>query len=164
MQTVTYDVADKALHYDPVTGILTWKVYRNPMAVKDQVAGYLGNQGYLVIRLLGKDYQAHRLAWLLHYGHWPIEQLDHINHVRTDNRICNLREVTQSANLKNKSKSKANSSNHTGVYKTAVGNWIARICVDRRQINLGTFKSLEEAVAAREAANKQHLFHQNHGH
>lgn len=163
MQKVTYDIADKALDYDPVTGILTWKVYRNPRALEHQVAGYLGNQGYLMIGLLGKNYQAHRLAWLLHYGHWPVEQLDHINHVRTDNRICNLREVTQSANLKNKSKSKANSSNHTGVYKTAVGNWIARICVDRRQINLGTFKSLEEAVAARQAANKQHLFHQNHG-
>ena len=152
------------LAYTPNTWRLVWKTYRNSQAQKGQEAGHISaSEGYRLIGIDGKLYKAHRLAWLLHFGRWPAGQIDHINHDRLDNRISNLREVSQVTNLRNKSKSKANSSEHTGVYKTAVGNWIARICVNRKQINLGTFLTLEEAVAARELANSSFKFHPNHG-
>ena len=99
----------------------------------------------------------------MYYGEWPREDIDHINHNRLDNRIENLRCVNDSINLRNKSKSKANTSGQTGVYRTAVGNWIARICVNHKQVNLGTFSDVAEAIAARKDAEKFYQFHPNHG-
>lgn len=152
------------LHYCPITGEFLWKSYRNPQAIEGQRAGHISNTGgYLVIGIDNKVMQAHRLAWLHYFGAWPTEQIDHINHNKLDNRISNLREVSQRQNLHNKSKSKANSSGNTGVYKTNTGKWIARICVNRQQINLGTFSNFNDAVLARQNANKLHNFHSNHG-
>lgn len=151
------------LDYDPTTGELHWKVRRNSRVAEGQLAGSINNEGYLVVGIFRKVYQAHRIAWLIYYGQWPSDQLDHINHCRTDNRITNLREVTQTSNLRNKRKSKANTSGTTGVYKTRAGNWIARICVGRETLNLGTFPSIDLALKARNEANIKHRFHTNHG-
>jgi len=52
--------------------------------------------GYIIIKINRKDYQAHRLAWLYEYGNFPKQTIDHINRIKTDNRICNLRDVSQS--------------------------------------------------------------------
>lgn len=61
--------------------------------------GSLDKDGYLIIKFFGRQIKAHRLAWYLHYGHWPINVIDHINGKRADNRICNLRDVTQKENV-----------------------------------------------------------------
>ena len=152
------------LRYCPTTGKLFWKTYRNSQARAGQEAGHISKQeGYRVIGLDRKLMQAHRIIWFIHYGQWPQNQIDHINHDRTDNRISNLREVSQIENLHNKSKCRNNSSGHTGVYLTPEGKWKARICVRSKMLNLGTFADFSKAVSVRKAAEVQHNFHSNHG-
>ena len=160
---VTQARANELLNYCPISGQLHWKVYRNSQALAGQLAGHLNKQeGYLTIGIDGKVYNAHRVIWLMQTGTWP-DQIDHKDHVRSSNRWTNLREVSQAANLKNKSKSKANTSGYTGVYPTPRGKWIARISSNGRQINLGTFEHRKDAHIARQQANQTHNFHQNHG-
>ena len=90
-------------------------------------------------------------------------QVDHINHDRLDNRRANLRLVTHSENQRNRSVRKDSSSGFIGVYFVArLNKWRAQIYVNRT-LNLGYFSTLEEAVAARKAANLVHGFHENHG-
>lgn len=151
------------LSYDPDTGDLFWKSYRNSQAIERQKAGSINNYGYCVVGIDNKVYQAHRVIWAMYYGQWPDDEIDHINRNRVDNRIANLRCVSGNINMKNKSKSKANSSGHTGVYKTKEGRWMARICVDRKLLNLGTYESIEEAVAVRKRAVNKFKFHPTHG-
>ena len=68
------------------------------------IAGSIDNQGYVSITIKGKRYSLHRLAWLYTYGHFPKQQIDHINRIRNDNRIINLRDVSGKVNMSNKSK------------------------------------------------------------
>jgi hypothetical protein len=86
---------------------------------------------------------------------WPEDQIDHINRIRTDNRISNLREVSHKQNHQNRSKSSHNTSGHSGVswYKQK-SRWRAQITHNQKDIHLGLFTNLEDAIAARKAAEK----------
>jgi len=90
------------LNYDPQTGIFTWKVKLSDKINIGQKTGCKNNRGYLLIKINKKLYRAHRLAWLYVYGYFPKFTIDHINRIKTDNRIENLRDVTIQENLKNK--------------------------------------------------------------
>lgn len=160
---LTLSRLQELLSYDPASGTFTWLAHRNSGATVGDLAGSLNTDGYVVIGIDGKIYSGHRLAWFYQTGSWPKNEIDHVNHVRSDNRWSNLREETRQGNLMNKAKSKRNSSGHSGVYKTTAGNWIARICIQRKQVNLGTFATIADAVSARQAALRQHNFHPNHG-
>lgn len=101
------------------------------------------------------------MAWLYVYNEMPI-QIDHINGDRTDNRLVNLRNVTQNENAKNTKLHKRNTSGVTGVYKTKT-SWIARICINSKDTLVGTYQTKEEAVRARKQAEIDHDYHKNHG-
>lgn len=140
------------LAYNPDTGVFTWKVKyaRAPLGAK---AGAKDAYGYVVIRVDKVLYKAHRLAWLYTYGEWPKQSVDHINRVRDDNRIVNLRDVGQSINTLNGPLRKSNQSGVTGVqWDEARQRWVARIKICYRQIYLGRYETKEEAIAARKAA------------
>lgn len=123
----------------------------------------VGNEGYLVGGLFGVVYQSHRVIWKLHHGTEP-NFIDHINGDRADNRIWNLRDVSFQDNMQNQRRPRNNTSNVLGVYRVPkTGKWIARICINRKQINLGTFADFNQAVAARKTAEAQYGFHPNHG-
>lgn len=160
---LTAQRAREVLDYDPLTGDLVWKVCLNPRVPAGQKVTHIGGKGYITVGIDGKHYQAHRVAWLITYGVWPVSELDHDNQIRHDNRLTNLKDTTRLGNMKNRKKFLRNSSGHTGVYATPAGSWIARICVNKKQVNLGTFSTIAEAVTARQAANTQHDFHPNHG-
>ena len=104
---------------------------------------------------------AHRLAWLYVYGCWP-DEIDHINQIRDDNRIANLRSVDRTTNCQNASRQKSESG-VTGLVKRYTGKWEARIQVNKKYIYLGIFSTKSEAIAARKAANVKYGFHENHG-
>lgn len=143
------------LNYNQNTGVFTRRLSTAPNARAGDVAGYLSKDGYVLIKVLCKTYKAHRLAWLHYYGTWPKAQIDHINRDRSDNRIVNLRDVSHQQNQQNASKRSDNKSGHPGIYWHKVsGRWAASIAHSKRQRHLGLFESLEEAVAARKAAEK----------
>ena len=165
-----------ALDYDPYTGIFVWKyrqddfpgmtdhgrkIFNSNFAGK--TAGSLEADGYVRIKLAGKKHQAHRLAWLVSHGYMSPE-LDHINQRRDDNRIANLRESTPTENSRNEGLRVNNTSGHAGVdWRRKSKKWRARIKANGRRINLGLFVSIEDAIAARNAANIKYGFSPLHG-
>lgn len=131
--------------YDPETGLLHWRAPRSGIKTS-LLAGSLTSEGYLATEIHSKAYKNHRLAWLITHGYWPIE-IDHINGHRIDNRLCNLRECTRSANRQNlKSAHSNNASGLLGVSKRPYG-YQARITLNSKTITLGCFKTAEEAYA-----------------
>ena len=152
---LTAEYLRSVLHYDSDTGIFTWKVRTANRVKVGDVAGCPGGGGYLRLRLQSRPYQAHRLAWLHTYGVWPKDQIDHTNRIRTDNRISNLREVTNKQNGQNRSKRSDNTSGHPGVsWHKRISKWRAQIRHNQKRIHLGYFTNIEDAIAARKAAEK----------
>ena len=152
---LTAEQLRSVLHYEPATGIFTWKVRTSTSVKVGDVAGCPSGNGYLQIRVCSRKYLAHRLAWLYTYGEWPKGQIDHINRNRSDNRIANLRDVSHKQNQQNKSKSSHNTSGCQGVHwHKRDSKWEAKIKHNRKSIHLGLFTTLEEALSARKAAEK----------
>ncbi|MDE2436463.1 MAG: HNH endonuclease [Sphingomonadales bacterium] len=128
------------------------------------VAGGVGNHGYIQVGFAGCRYMAHRIAWAIYHGAWPEDQIDHINQDRTDNRILNLRSVSQTENSRNAKMPKNNTSGFTGIgWHKRDQKWAAYICCDGRQRSLGCFHDLNDAIAVRKAAERAANFHVNHG-
>lgn len=119
------------------------------------------NKRYLQISIKGKYRPLHRLAWFYKYGEVPIE-IDHKDHNRMNNKIENLRNVDRSANLKNKSKQKNNTSGFCGVYKSG-NKWRARISIDGNIFNIGSYDTKEKAIEARKKEEVKNNFYKNHG-
>jgi len=120
--------------------------------------------GYLCGNIFGKRHQAHRVLWALTHEEWPDADIDHINGVRHDNRISNLRPVTRAENLKNVMRRRSNSSGFNGVsWASDRGKWRAEIQANGTRVKLGSFDTLEEAIARRIDANLRYGFHPNHG-
>lgn len=146
------------LHYDEVTGVFTWKRPTSKRTKAGMEAGTAHSKGYLVIKIEGRLYFAHRLAWFYVYGSWPSKNLDHINRQKTDNRVVNLREVTNSENAQNRLIQSNNTSGFRGVsWHKRDKLWYSRIVVDGKARLIGVFKTPEQAGAAyKEAALKMH--------
>lgn len=91
------------LRYNPETGGMVWLVDRAWSVKAGNIAGTITPKGYLVIKIKGRFYKGHRLAWYLATGTWPDPalEIDHINQIKGDNRLANLRLVTKSINQKN---------------------------------------------------------------
>lgn len=111
-------------------------------------AGFHAHSGYLKIMFLGKKHYAHRLAWLYVHGEWPRNNIDHINGDKTDNRICNLRDVSQSINMQNMvSATKKNKLGVLGVHERR-GKFSAHFRHNNKHCYVGDFPTLELAKAA----------------
>ncbi len=173
------EMIQRFVDYSPETGLMTWNP-RQPSdfegvdaakACRSWNLRYAGKpafavptkQGYLTSTINGKNYLAHRVVWLLHHGAWP-EVVDHINAVKTDNRIGNLRSVDKSGNARNTARPKHNTSGVLGVsYDKARDKWEAHVTVYQKKIFLGRFAEFDDAVAARKDANAKYGFSETHG-
>ena len=143
--------------YDPNSGLFT---------VNDtgEVANNTDAYGYIVLKHKGKRILAHRAAWLIYYGCIIEKEIDHINGIPSDNRISNLRNVSHQENHKNRKKPKHNTSGIIGVrYDKDRKKWRAEIVVNGKNINLGRFTDINEAIKVREEASIKYGFHKNHG-
>lgn len=148
--------------FDYSNGRLVRKIFTS----NNQGDGWIRNDGYRMITMGNKEYREHRLIWEMHNG--PISdemQIDHVNHVRDDNRIENLRLVNQSENNKNLTMKRNNSSGVIGVsFDKLRGKWTSYINNgNKKRVSLGRFDSFEDAVKARKKAEVIYGYHKNHG-
>ena len=150
----------KHLDYDPETGIFKWKTANSHRIKVGDVARTPRSDGYIQIKLFNKPYLAHRLAWLYVNGEFPKDHMDHINGVKMDNRIVNLRAVTQAENNRNKPMRKDNTSGVMGVvWCKRDQKWQVMI----QKTFYGRFKFKSDAIAKAEEVYKELGFHENHG-
>lgn len=159
---VTQDRLKEILEYDPNTGLFT-RIKKVSIGAKiGDVAGSKYSNGYINISIDGKRYGAHRLAILYMTGEFPEFNADHINGIRDDNRWENIRSVTHRENCLNQRMPRHNSTGFVGIYKEQ-GKWRARVQFNKKNIHLGCFDDLNDAISARKAANLKFGFHRNHG-
>ena len=146
--TLAQEEIKKYVTYDPETGLIRWFVKRHPNKNPGDIAGTNTKKGYIRICVNRKLYLAHVLAWIYVYGEHPMYQIDHINGVKSDNRLVNLRSVTPSENSQNKKKARADSSSGLiGALKNGKG-WHAKICTNGVSRYLGRFRTAKEASDA----------------
>lgn len=122
------------------------------------------SRGYLCGVLLFYRVKTHRIVWAIAHGMWPKDTIDHINGDSTDNRPCNLRDVSQLDNNRNRPLPKNNTSGVHGVSMMKCnGKWRATIKAGGKHLHLGCFNTITAAAAARKAAEVKYGFHENHG-
>ena len=161
---ITQELLKELLHYDPLSGIFTNKVNRGTRAIKGEQAGHVDTQGYVIINIDYKKYAAHRFAYLYMTGDFPKNDIDHIDHNKSNNKWSNIRSVSIGDNSKNLPKRKDNTSGFTGVSWSKNRNrWRAEITVNKKIVRLGEFFDLSDAINARKQANIKYNFHSNHG-
>lgn len=134
-----HDRLTSLLYYNPETGIFTWKDASGKGRNRcSKQAGTPDHYGYLVFSVDGKQYKAHRLAWLYIHREWPKGQIDHKNRNKQDNRIANLRDATICQNRQNR-KRKRNKVGLTGVYQRPNGKYFSIIQANGKRYELGSF-------------------------
>lgn len=178
------ELLSKLIDYNPETGKMVWKprspadfADRKPKHGTDWAANnwnklYAGKEicsvrddGYITVMIFKKQHRAHRIAWSIYYNEHPFGYIDHVNGVKTDNRISNLRIVSPLGNARNSARPKSNKSGVAGVYfNTSNNKWAAKIGVGNgKSVHLGCFHTIEEAIAARIAAKKVLGYSERHG-
>ena len=139
------------LDYDPSTGVFRWRAFASDycrrVKIGDVAGGAVAPTGYKAVRVDKRDYYQHRLAWLYVYGSFPPKgrYIDHINCVKTDNRIENLRVVSQSE--QNANSTRFNKTGFNGIHKNK-RRWYAAIHKNGKKYKLGSFDSPEKASMA----------------
>lgn len=158
MNEITQKYLKSVLYYDPETGIFTWIKSSSNRIQNGDMAGSFSKRGYTVIRISKKIYTAHRLAFLFMTGKFPIDEVDHINRIKTDNKWVNLRECNRTQNSANHGKFKNNKSGYKGVYWHKTNKkWSSEIYTNGNKIHLGFYTDIKEAAKTyNEAANKYH--------
>jgi hypothetical protein len=161
---LTQDRLKELYRYAPDTGYFYRRKNMQGGGMLGQVKNLLDKDGYVRITIDGRFYFQHRLAFLYMEGILPPDQVDHINHIRPDNRWSNLRHASAQINARNQTMSKDNTSGAHGVYwRKDILKWTARIVAGGLLLDLGCFQNKANAIAARKAANQKYGYHPNHG-
>lgn len=155
---LTADELRSMIDYSPDSGELRWKIPRRKRVVGG-IAGcpHVSTRGArrITVGIDGFRYMAHCLIWLWMTGVWPRDEIDHKDGNGWNNRWENLREATRTQNNRNVRKTNK-STGVRGVRRTKSGTYQTRICVDRHSFDLGTYSTLDKAVAAYESAAIQY--------
>jgi len=171
---ITPEVLRSLLAYNPETGKFIWKSRERTLFKskwhfshwktwcdgKEAFTTY--QKGYLAGKVLGLSFYAHRAAYTMVYGEYGDDDIDHINHIKDDNRIINLRSVSHPENGRNQRLFVTNTSGRVGVYKSN-GKWAAEIHHRGKKLYLGRYPSFQKACAIRSDAERQYGYHHNHG-
>ncbi len=168
MKPVKRDLTQERLmgmfDYDQDKGRLLRRCFSNGLFIGLEVAGWVSADGYRHIEIAGISHLEHRLIWVYLTGHWPKDQIDHINQCKKDNRFSNLREVSNSENQKNVALRKSNNTGIMGIHaRSDNGKWSVRISDNGVRYTLGSFDDFFEACCARKSAEIKYGFHANYG-
>jgi hypothetical protein len=148
MEILDQKTLKKILNYNPITGIFTWKI-NNRKARIGNIAGSLDKDGYIILTINSNKYRAHHLVYLYVYG-YICKNLDHINRIRHDNSIKNLRKANKTENVRNRKQSKINKSGYKGVSLVNRPNlakkYKAQITYNKKNICIGYFKTAKDAA------------------
>ena len=160
MVMLTKELLNKHLIYEE--GLLYWKEPRSNAVKNKKLAGYVTKHNYNKVCIFGKQYYAHRLIFMMHYGYMP-KFIDHIDCNKLNNKIENLREVTHSQNIVNMKTKITNTSGVKGVsFDKSRKKWMVRITYEKKIYNLGRFDDLELAeLVILEARDKYHQQYAN---
>jgi hypothetical protein len=169
VSSLTQSKLKELVTYDPETGIFRWNERSSPQfngKFAGKECGYIHTEKsgatYTYIEILAAPYQAGRLAWLYMTGEWPI-QIDHQNQIGTDNSWKNLRNVSQSTNLRNQPMRSTNTSGIMGVcWDDRKKRWIVQVTINRKQ-RCASFRSKELAIETAQEWYKAAGYHANHG-
>ena len=165
---ITAEAVRYFLQYDATTGDFYWRPREGSVLFNLRFAGKKAGTptavGYISIGLNHKVWFAHRLVWLIEHGEMPDGEIDHIDGNRQNNLIGNLRCVSHQNNLRNQRRAKPGNSGVTGVfYNKKNAKYLATMGVDGKQIRLGQFSKIEDAVSARAKALQAYGFDKMHG-
>ena len=135
--------------YDPLSGEIRWRFSQSPRFKPWALAGFTTRQGYIDIKVDGRTYKAHRLAWLYMTGEHPSKEVDHINRVKSDNRWENLRQASRDENQWNASLRSDSTCGVSGVtFNKQSGKWKTQCRANKKRYFLGSYDTKEEAAAA----------------
>lgn len=173
---LSFEQVTSVLRCDPENGLLFWKerpleMFPRARDGKSWNTRYAGkeastakNDTYRQVCIFYQYIRAHRIIWMFVHGNWPNGEIDHIDGDRSNNRIKNLRLVTDSENRRNSKRPSNNVSGVMGVYwRKDLSKWEAKITVSGSQKHIGTFCNFDEAVVARKSAEAKYGYHENHG-
>lgn len=155
LSILTQERVKKVYDYNAETGKLTYKIQLASNTPIGKEAGTIKDHGYRVVRVDNIEYLAHRLIWLYMTGQWPKNQIDHIDLNKSNNTWNNLREATVSQNGINAYLRKTNKTGHKGIALFQNKWYRARIHYNGKEIHLGIFKTIDEAIAVRNAKEKE---------
>ena len=151
---LTQEQVKNLFEYNPVTGILRWKVSPSNNVTIGDVAGTLHQDGGIHISINNKIYKAHRIAWLYEYGQLP-DLIDHKDRIRHHNWISNLRDLSKSENAFNVKLSTKNTSGFKGVYfDKQLKKWRSQIFFNGNAKYLGSYQDINDAICVRFAAEQ----------
>lgn len=136
---------EELLSYDSHTGEFRWKVKPARRIAVGSIAGCMDSKGYWQVKVLGRRYLAHRLAWEMFHGIAPVGEIDHRNGIKTDNRIANLRIALPAQNMANHGLSRVNTSGFKGVSRLPSGSWVGRLSHAYKRYSTPACASAEEA-------------------
>lgn len=172
------------LRYDSATGKLYWRercsdLFNatesrtaehscrrwNSQYANKEAFTYVTPKGYKTGCIFGQIYLAHRVIWAMQTGAWPVDQLDHVSGSTVDNRLINLRDVSNRENARNSALRSNNTSGVVGVnWNKSTQKWKAQIRTPNGvQKHLGYFSEKCDAIASRKAASLEYGYHKNHG-
>lgn len=156
-ESLAWERLNELFEIHPDKGLLLWKKNPGKMLKIGKLAGDLNHRfGYVVISIDRKKYKRHRLIWFYVHRVWPSEDLDHINGIRSDDRIDNLRKVHRAQNLWNAARTFRNTSGHKGVsWQPDRNKWKAYINANGVNHSLGDHERIEDAIAARKSAEQR---------
>ena len=144
------------LHYDPETGVFTWKVRKAPWLRIGSIAGWQGDR-YRQIRIDNSLYSASRLAWLYIEGYFPEYEVDHIDTIKSNNKWENLRVLTHACNTKNIFLKSNNTSGVNGVcWDCDREKWLAQLKNDGTRVLFKRFSNKIDAITSRWEAEKKY--------
>lgn len=173
---LTQDLARRWVRYDPESGFAFWNPRSNADIAQpgtlnswnkqyaNKQLGFYDRDGYLRAKICSRQMILSRIIWFREFGEWP-EQIDHINGIRDDNRLANLRAVTLTENCRNRSTPKTNKSGLAGiepVYKNKRQTYRVRFQVGDKYSSYGSFEDFFEACCRRKSLELEFGFHPNH--